>query len=208
MIKQLSIKCIQEFNPAEDFSLLETHRIDTDNWNYPADVEACFGIAFNSENLFIRYLVRESNIKAVYRRCNDPVHEDSCVEFFISFEPGKYYNLEFNCIGTIHGQYGTDRESRADLGDELLGSILVQPSLGPNRIIIEDRPTEWSLDVVIPVSVFGYSQLTTFHGKSAYGNFYKCGDKQARPHYLSWNPVNSEKPDFHRPEYFGEIKFA
>ena len=39
-------------------------------------------------------------------------------------------------------------------------------------------------------------------------NFYKCGDKLSVPHYLSWNPVTTEKPDFHRPEYFGLLEFA
>ena len=36
-------------------------------------------------------------------------------------------------------------------------------------------------------------------------NFYKCGDKTAHPHYLSWSPIHTEKPDFHRPEFFGEL---
>ena len=36
-------------------------------------------------------------------------------------------------------------------------------------------------------------------------NFYKCGDKTAHPHFLSWSPVSTEKPDFHRPEFFGEL---
>ena len=40
---------------------------------------------------------------------------------------------------------------------------------------------------------------------SVRANFYKCGDKTAHPHFLSWNPVVSSKPDFHRPECFGEL---
>jgi hypothetical protein len=38
-------------------------------------------------------------------------------------------------------------------------------------------------------------------------NFYKCGDGTSVPHYLSWNQVITETPDFHRPEFFGEISF-
>ena len=41
----------------------------------------------------------------------------------------------------------------------------------------------------------------------SYCNFYKCGDKQVEPHYLSWNPVLTDNPDFHRPEYFGKVIF-
>ena len=37
------------------------------------------------------------------------------------------------------------------------------------------------------------------------GNFYKCGDDAAFPHYGMWSPVLTGEPDFHRPEYFGEL---
>ena len=40
------------------------------------------------------------------------------------------------------------------------------------------------------------------------GNFYKCGDLTQREHYLSWNRVACAEPDFHRPEFFGELEFA
>ena len=33
-------------------------------------------------------------------------------------------------------------------------------------------------------------------------------DKTAHPHYLSWSPIGTEKPDFHRPEFFGELVLA
>ena len=36
-------------------------------------------------------------------------------------------------------------------------------------------------------------------------NFYKCGDYTEYPHYGVWNPIPLEKPDFHQPDYFGEV---
>ena len=36
----------------------------------------------------------------------------------------------------------------------------------------------------------------------------KCGDDLTVPHFLSWNPIKTEKPDFHRPEFFGTVKFV
>ena len=38
-------------------------------------------------------------------------------------------------------------------------------------------------------------------------NVYKCGDLTAHEHYLSWNPVSSPSPDFHRPQDFGLMRF-
>lgn len=40
------------------------------------------------------------------------------------------------------------------------------------------------------------------------GNFYKCGNLTAQEHYLAWNRVDAECPDFHRPEYFGTMSFS
>ena len=44
-------------------------------------------------------------------------------------------------------------------------------------------------------------------GKEIRANFYKCGDELDKPHYLSWNPINLEKPNFHCPEFFGTLFF-
>ena len=37
------------------------------------------------------------------------------------------------------------------------------------------------------------------------GNCYKCGDRTEHPHFLAWNPVHTPTPDFHRPEFLGEM---
>jgi len=44
-------------------------------------------------------------------------------------------------------------------------------------------------------------------GKIFRANFYKCGDKLTVPHYVTWNPVGTENPDYHQPEHFGLLKF-
>lgn len=45
------------------------------------------------------------------------------------------------------------------------------------------------------------------NGQNAGVNFYKCGDDLPKPHYLCWNPIKSETPDFHLPEFFGNAIF-
>ncbi|MDR2968576.1 MAG: hypothetical protein LBV32_03105, partial [Tannerellaceae bacterium] len=61
----------------------------------------------------------------------------------------------------------------------------------------------WSLIVCIPFEVMGLNPDSL--PEKIKGNFYKCADGTKYPHYLSWSPVGTEHPDFHRPEYFGEI---
>jgi hypothetical protein len=61
----------------------------------------------------------------------------------------------------------------------------------------------WRVGVVIPFELIGVDPENL--PESIRANFYKCGDKTAHPHYLSWSPIETPKPDFHRPEFFGEL---
>lgn len=37
------------------------------------------------------------------------------------------------------------------------------------------------------------------------GNFFKTGEQTPVHHTLSWNLIDLDKPDFHRPEWFGKL---
>ncbi|KAF5300265.1 hypothetical protein FQR65_LT19374 [Abscondita terminalis] len=69
--------------------------------------------------------VREDYIKAQYIRPNEAVWEDSCVEFFVSFDQKvHYYNIEMNPLGTGLVGYGTaDKDSRSRLTAEQIQQI-------------------------------------------------------------------------------------
>jgi hypothetical protein len=181
--------------------------INQDNWKKKVDVNAAFHMKHDGSNIYLHFEVNESNIIAIHKDYNQPVYEDSCVEFFISFDSKNYYNFEFNCIGNILGAWGTDRQNREYLSQHTLQRITTNPSLGFNRIQIVNRPSSWSLKVTIPKDVFVYDQIDSFYSLLATGNLYKCGDKQVEPHFLSWAPINTAKPDFHRPECFGQFIF-
>jgi hypothetical protein len=73
------------------------------NWiEFPYKPDVSVQIAFNENELFLRYQVKEQSVKAEIKESNGWVWTDSCVEFFLSPEGNdEYYNLEMNCIGTI-----------------------------------------------------------------------------------------------------------
>ena len=53
-----------------------------------------------------------------------------------------------------------------------------------------------------------YSVIT--HPKSGVvwkANFYKIAENSTNPHYITWSVVENDKPDFHKPEFFGKIIF-
>jgi len=181
------------------------HPINQDNWNYNVDVNAQFGMAYDADHIYIRYVVKEHHPKAVCTTINGPVWEDSCVEFFIAFNDGGYYNLEFNCIGNKLVGYGTSNTDRKWLPKEVVNSIETSPSLGYEPVDTSDTPTEWSVNICIPKHVFIHHQVELKQGQAYKINIYKCGDKQKEPHFLSWNAISNASPNFHLPAYFGQV---
>jgi hypothetical protein len=128
------------------------------------------------------------------------VYEDSCVECFLSFDGAGYYNFEFNARGTCLAAFGPSREDRQFLDPAVIAKIHRLPSLaGP----LPQGPTPWQLTIALPVGVFGHHALESLAGRAVRANFYKCGDGLPRPHFLTWNRVNTPEPDFHQPKFFG-----
>jgi hypothetical protein len=178
------------------------------NWSeYPYKPDVKFRIAHNGTNILLNYRVEESDIKAVCKDDNGKVWEDSCVEFFISFNgTDYYYNIESNCIGRILVATGIDKHNRKSIPVNIVNLIDRWSSLG--NLPIENKSGKWELSLIVPVDVFSINKISTFNGLHAKGNFYKCGDKLQTPHFLSWNPIENEKPDFHLPQFFGELFFS
>lgn len=53
------------------------------------------------------------------------------------------------------------------------------------------------MTIIIPVEILVHENGMKLKGLKANANFYKCVDKTAKPHYLNWNAVGTENPDFH-----------
>jgi hypothetical protein len=184
-------------------------KIDTLNWKGYQYLPATeFAIAWSDNEIFLKYWVRESWLLAEKTEDNQNVYEDSCVEFFVSPEnDGIYYNFEFNAIGTCLMGNGTGRADTKRVDTSVISKIRRLPSMGRNVVKESMGDFSWTLTVAIPLNVFFRHDIEDLKGKTFRANFYKCGDNLPEPHYVTWNPVGTEKPDFHRPEYFGELKF-
>ncbi|MBQ1647521.1 MAG: hypothetical protein II047_03470, partial [Bacteroidales bacterium] len=64
------------------------------------------------------------------------------------------------------------------------------------------------LKVFIPLKALWKSELKSLRGLHARANFYKCGDGLTVPHFVTWAPIATEKPDYHRPEFFADLLFV
>lgn len=66
---------------------------------------------------------------------------------------------------------------------------------------------KWEMMIVIPKECMAHGKNIVMKGLKGWTNFHKCGDKTSKPHFVPWNPVGTENPDYHQPEYFEELKF-
>ena len=211
-MKQLVVPTCPELgnlNAAEQKDFLQqlpAQALDCVNWpdRFPYAPTTTFRIATDAKSLYIYYETRGLGLRAVALEDNGPVWEDSCVEFFVQV-PGQdcYRNFEVNCIGTLLASEKTPGSTSKRFTTEALQSIQRYPSLERKPLDISDGEFEWNLLLIIPLECLQLQALP----ESLRANFYKCGDKTSHPHYLSWNPITFEKPNFHLPEFFGELLF-
>ena len=215
-MKSLTIRYIEALNDIDielasdildDAGVLDT--IEILNWvkEYPYRPITQFNIGRSKDSIFIKFSVRGSMLRAIYSNDQEPVNEDSCVEFFcMPVGADKYTNFEFNCIGTCSA---STRKSRTQdvipFTQEELNSIKRAPSIGRRAFNEMEGMFEWELTVSIPFVLMNIDPLNL--PEKILGNFYKCADGTDSMHFVTWSPVKTEKPDFHCPEYFGELNF-
>ena len=165
-------------------------------------------IALGCRIIQLHYRVSEQSVAAVAANDNGNVWEDSCVEFFsMPGGDGIYYNVECNCAGTLLIGAGVNREDRELAPPQMFDNVLRWASLGREPFAERMEHTTWEVALVLPVEVYCKHRVDSFGGCTMAANFFKCGDRLSRPHFLSWNPVFTPSPDFHRPECFGRLHF-
>ena len=187
-----------------DWNNIPVAPIDTRLWTPEIDISATAQVCYDSESLYLRLTAKEATIRAEE---NGPLGipcQDSCLEFFFSpiAEDPRYFNFEFNPVKCMFLGFGSCRHDSVRLlpqkPDDLFDACTILTENG------------WEITYRIPftfIKLF-FENFVAAPGKKMRANFYKCGDFTAQEHYFAWNPVNNPTPDFHRPEYFGELIFG
>lgn len=173
----------------------EVARIELINWKeftYKPNMEA--RILYSEFGIHVKLSTDDDPLVARCRAQNSEVCEDSCMEFFFSpnADDPQYFNFEFNAFGTM---YMSVRKSRTDF---------YHPKEDKNyfSVVSEVGPDEWSVMFTVPFEFI--DRELGGHTKKILGNLYKCGGDNE--HYVTYYPVETDHPDFHRPEYFGDFE--
>lgn len=187
--------------------------VDKVNWpDYPYKPLVEFRMMHSETEIYLQFHVRENGVRAAYGYDFGSLpFTDDCVEFFMipSDRDSSYFNLEMNCIGHGTFDYGPGRLERHCCGDAIIRQIRRHSTLGSEAFGTREGAQEWTLTLAIPKRLYAQADLnlTSFSGRTVRANFYKCGDRTAVPHYLSWSHVGTEHPSFHEPQWFGEVTF-
>lgn len=202
--------CAQEIPALLDQYGIKWIPIAENNWaaSFPYEPSVSFRMAHTGQHMLLQYKIEETCIRAVAEKDNDKVCEDSCCEFFFQQQEGpSYYNIECNCAGTLLLGFRDNPLSKKRATPEILQLVDRWSSLGREKRLLQEGDFHWQLALLIPVAALFQSNISCLDGLHARCNFYKCGDQLSRPHYLSWQPIRTDKPNFHVPQFFGECRF-
>lgn len=183
-----------------DWSTVEELSLDNIQWEPDRGVRAYGQFCYDADYLYVHLRAVEENIKAEYIEPLSPVYKDSCLEFFFMPEDGdRYFNFEINPNGCLWVGFGHGRDD---------STVLYRPDFTEMFDIRSGRTEDgWEVWYRIPADYIGLFYPGYEFTGALRANVYKCGDETDHPHYLTWSKVESEKPDYHRPEFFGRMEF-
>ena len=121
--------------------------------------------------------------------------------FVVTTQGEGYFNFEINCIGTALAAFRRSRTDADHFDEERMALVRHFGSLPHEPIDREGEGQRWWMVEIIPFSLLGVERAP----RSLRCNFYKCGDGCRQPHFLSWSPIATAEPNFHCPEFFGQV---
>lgn len=202
------------FPSPESWVEAEIAALDQHHWTDHSFHPKCEArVLYSNENLFLHFRTEEKEIATSRTQDGDEVWKDNCVEFFVS--PSEdlsipYMNFEFNMIGAMLLGVGKDRDTRKRVTADEMKSVIRKPDFTQPVVDRSDTLKTWHLQVLIPLAFIrehtGCDLPKT--GTIWRANFNNCAADVPHPYYGNWNPIGTETPDFHRPEYFGRILFG
>ena len=191
-----------------DWSEIERADIDSYAWGGAERAYKTYGqlsyakTGDEKAGLYIHLFCEEKNPISKEQKLDGMVCMDSCMEFFFGmYEAGSsdihYLNIESNSLGVTFMSFGEGRYGRVFLDALGIDRFPVSVNIGKDG---------WEVFVFVPEEslkkVFKLSDINDT--TQMRGNFYKC-DENANAPFGSWAPIVAPAPDFHRPEYFGNI---
>ena len=194
---------VKKVSGTPDWSAIPSLPIDQIHRANTSPVRAWAQAAYNGKSMFIRLRAEEANIRMEESGPQASTWEDSCLEFFFSPVNGdpRYINFETVPSGAYFMGIGTGKH-------DLMRLTAPRPENGlQTKVAFFEGGWEVSYELSYSFIRRLFPAFGPGSGDTLRANFYKCGDKTPRPHWLSWSRVEAEPLNFHTPQYFGTLIF-
>jgi hypothetical protein len=172
--------------------------INHHQWRQEYQLQAYGQMALQPDyGLIVTMTAMETNPLRRFTEDDSPVYKDSALEAFFTFAPEQpdkgYLNFEMNAYGAMLSEYGV-KGNRKKLKE-------VSPYHAECTVSLDEN--SWSVVLKVPMEL-----IYDVYGKSLQEgdiftcNFYKISEDPSIEHYISYSPIDSSVPDFHRPDDF------
>ncbi|MCH7917601.1 MAG: hypothetical protein IIC50_06405 [Planctomycetes bacterium] len=169
-------------------------------------------LLWDDKHLYVSYVCEDAYIWGDHTEHDSQVYRDDCVEVFTAPNPDQpfnYFNIEMNVRGAFLDRHHPDGPS-----SELLynwNSKGIKIGISINGTLNDDSDTDrsWILEAAIPFANFSKVAKHTppQPADTWHLNLNRLGGK-TNPQHSQWSPGETDRPAFHRPEFFGRVVFS
>ena len=186
-----------------DWSNVAPLFVDQFLWTPPVHIHMQAKLCYDQTAIYIYQYAAEPNIRAEHTGPYSMVCEDSCMEFFLApvADDPRFFNFECNPNACMF------------IGLETCCDDIIRLHPLEENSVFQQKTARvaggWELSYRIPYSFIQmfFPSFYPSSGHSMLANCYKSGDLTEQPHYMAWNPVRHNTPDFHRKSDFGRMIF-
>lgn len=177
-------------------------------WKQGAREATTARMLWDDAYLYVAFEAMDAHISAYLTGRDSPVSRDDAVEVFFACDPADvsiYFNFEFNAIGTILDRSPDDNRSGKWNSEGVLVGIKIDGTLNDST----DTDHRWTTEIAIPFAdlVPWAPRLPPGDGDHWRLNLYRIGG-EVNPQYSLWSNTRTQKPQYHKPDRFGLVRFS
>lgn len=198
----------------EEIETCDKFLVNCAQWNCVKQPETWGYMGYlEGQGLFVRMYCREQDPKREFRNHRENVWKDSAMEVFLAFgRPGTdgrirddvlYLNFEMNANGALYAKYGWGKKDRKFVPDRVYEECGCRAEIGEDGWKVEVLFPQWFLAEVCD---YHYTAEPGPEQTRMYCNFYKISESPEIEHYMSFQKIESDSPNFHRPSCFAETE--
>jgi hypothetical protein len=184
------------------------------NWDahgvpeYPSEAR----LAYDARNLYAGFHCTDRDIYSPYQNRDDPLWNEDVVELFIRLpsDPLHYYEFEVSPANLVFDAkiFNPTGSGEPLIGDKAWNAAGLKTAVRVEGTLNQRGNTDrsWTVQMSLPFTALGLHRAPT-PGTIWRVNLYRV-DPSSENRFAAWSPTLGERPNFHRPQRFGYLKFA